>query len=56
MVWVESRTAQNIIAQLAKSQISQEDLEDRFLCVHDDHILLNQHKNEQEEKTKRYGG
>uniref|UniRef100_A0A8D2PQD3 Uncharacterized protein n=1 Tax=Zosterops lateralis melanops TaxID=1220523 RepID=A0A8D2PQD3_ZOSLA len=48
----ESSTAQNIKAQQA-SQISQEDLEDRFLHVHDDHILLKQHANEQEEKTKR---
>uniref|UniRef100_A0A8D2MPK7 Uncharacterized protein n=1 Tax=Zonotrichia albicollis TaxID=44394 RepID=A0A8D2MPK7_ZONAL len=35
----ESGTAQN--------------MKDRFPHVHDDHILLQQHKNEQEEKTKR---
>uniref|UniRef100_A0A8C3ETH7 Uncharacterized protein n=1 Tax=Corvus moneduloides TaxID=1196302 RepID=A0A8C3ETH7_CORMO len=50
----ESSTAQNVEAQQAM-QISQEELEDRFLHVHGDHVLLKQHANKQEEKMKRYG-
>uniref|UniRef100_A0A674H1R8 Uncharacterized protein n=1 Tax=Taeniopygia guttata TaxID=59729 RepID=A0A674H1R8_TAEGU len=48
----ESSTAQNIKAQQVR-QISQEELEDRFLHAHDDHNLLKKHANEQEEKIKR---
>ncbi|XP_062344278.1 protein fantom isoform X2 [Cinclus cinclus] len=49
----ESSSTQNIKAQEVISRISREELEDRFLHLRDDHILLKQHANKQEEKIKR---
>ncbi|KAM6409240.1 protein fantom [Rhynochetos jubatus] len=49
----ESSATQNVKAWQAVSRISREELEDRFLRLHDDHILLKQHANKQEEKIKR---
>ncbi|XP_017669797.1 PREDICTED: protein fantom-like [Lepidothrix coronata] len=46
-------TAQNAKARQAVSRISREELEDRFLRISDDHLLLKQHANRQEEKIKR---
>ncbi|NXV80189.1 FTM protein, partial [Atlantisia rogersi] len=44
---------QNVKDRQAISRISREELEDRFLRLHDDNILLKQHANKQEEKIKR---
>ncbi|XP_050166298.1 protein fantom-like isoform X2 [Myiozetetes cayanensis] len=49
----ESSATQNAKARQAISRISREELEDRFLRISDDHILLKQHANKQEEKIKR---
>ncbi|XP_057230995.1 protein fantom isoform X4 [Malurus melanocephalus] len=49
----ESSSTQNVKARQVISRISREELEDRFLRVHDDHILLKQYANKQEEKIKR---
>ncbi|XP_051646435.1 protein fantom isoform X2 [Manacus candei] len=49
----EAPTAQNVKARQAVSRISREELEDRFLRISDDHLLLKQHANRQEEKIKR---
>ncbi|XP_075621749.1 protein fantom isoform X3 [Balearica regulorum gibbericeps] len=49
----ESSTTQNVKARQAVSRISREELEDRFLRLRDDNILLKQHANKQEEKIKR---
>ncbi|XP_064526326.1 protein fantom isoform X2 [Pseudopipra pipra] len=49
----EPSTAQNAKARQAVSRISREELEDRFLRISDDHLLLKQHANRQEEKIKR---
>ncbi|KFQ71577.1 Protein fantom [Phaethon lepturus] len=53
LVWVESSTTQNVKARQAVSRVSREELEDRFLRLRDDNILLKQHANKQEEKIKR---
>ncbi|XP_062442428.1 protein fantom isoform X3 [Rhea pennata] len=49
----EPSTTQNVKARQAVSRISREELEDRFLRLHDENILLKQHANKQEEKIKR---
>uniref|UniRef100_A0A8C5X7Y4 RPGRIP1 like n=1 Tax=Malurus cyaneus samueli TaxID=2593467 RepID=A0A8C5X7Y4_9PASS len=49
----ESSSTQNVKARQVISRISREELEDRFLRIHDDHILLKQYANKQEEKIKR---
>ncbi|NWT88582.1 FTM protein, partial [Lanius ludovicianus] len=49
----ESSSTQNIKAQQVLSRISREDLDDKFLRLRDDHILLKQYANKQEEKIKR---
>ncbi|XP_065589339.1 protein fantom isoform X1 [Cyrtonyx montezumae] len=49
----ESATAPNAKARHAISRISREELEDKFLRLHDENILLKQHANKQEEKIKR---
>ncbi|KAL2304575.1 hypothetical protein Nmel_013332 [Mimus melanotis] len=49
----ESSSTQNVKAQEVISRITREELEDRFLHLRDDHILLKQHANKQEEKIKR---
>ncbi|NXK04785.1 FTM protein, partial [Herpetotheres cachinnans] len=49
----ESSTTQNVKARQAVSRVSREELEDRFLRLRDENILLKQHANKQEEKIKR---
>ncbi|XP_074696083.1 protein fantom isoform X4 [Strix aluco] len=49
----ESSTTQNLKARQGVSRISREELEDRFLRLRDENILLKQHANKQEEKIKR---
>ncbi|XP_058670108.1 protein fantom isoform X2 [Ammospiza caudacuta] len=49
----ESSSTQNVKARQVISRISREELEDRFLRLRDDHILLKQYANKQEEKIKR---
>ncbi|KFP31353.1 Protein fantom [Colius striatus] len=53
LICVESSTTQNARARQAISRISRDDLEDRFLRLQDENILLKQHENVQEEKMKR---
>ncbi|XP_041267323.1 protein fantom-like [Onychostruthus taczanowskii] len=48
----ESSSPQNVKARQVISRISREELEDRFLRLRDDHILLKQYANKQEEKIK----
>ncbi|XP_008937255.1 PREDICTED: protein fantom-like, partial [Merops nubicus] len=50
---VESSTTQNVKARQVVSRISREELEDRFLRLHRENILLKDHANKQEEKIKR---
>ncbi|XP_067407257.1 protein fantom isoform X3 [Emydura macquarii macquarii] len=49
----ESSAVQNVKARQAVSRISREELEDRFLRLHDENILLKQHAHKQEDKIKR---
>uniref|UniRef100_A0A8U8C8V5 RPGRIP1 like n=1 Tax=Geospiza parvula TaxID=87175 RepID=A0A8U8C8V5_GEOPR len=49
----ESSSIQTIKARQVISRISREELEDRFLRLREDHILLKQYANKQEEKIKR---
>eukprot|EP00062_Callorhinchus_milii_P005354 gi/632944717/ref/XP_007887656.1/ PREDICTED: protein fantom isoform X7 [Callorhinchus milii] len=49
----ESSAAQNARARQAVSRISREELEDRFLRLHDENFLLKQHARKQEDKIKR---
>ncbi|XP_054025949.1 protein fantom isoform X2 [Dryobates pubescens] len=49
----ESSTAQNAKARQAVLRISREELEDKYLRLHDENILLKQHANKQEDKIKR---
>nr|XP_012428623.4 protein fantom isoform X1 [Taeniopygia guttata]XP_030128564.3 protein fantom isoform X1 [Taeniopygia guttata] len=49
----ESSSIQNVKARQVISKISREELEDRFLRLRDDHILLKQYANKQEKKIKR---
>uniref|UniRef100_A0A8C8E5H6 RPGRIP1 like n=1 Tax=Otus sunia TaxID=257818 RepID=A0A8C8E5H6_9STRI len=49
----ESSTTQNFKARQGVSRISREELEDKFLRLRDENILLKQHANKQEEKIKR---
>ncbi|XP_051884602.1 protein fantom isoform X2 [Pristis pectinata] len=49
----ESTSAQNTRARQAVSRISREELEDRFLKLHDENFLLKQHARKQEDKIKR---
>uniref|UniRef100_A0ABM5EUY3 Protein fantom isoform X8 n=1 Tax=Pogona vitticeps TaxID=103695 RepID=A0ABM5EUY3_9SAUR len=49
----ESPTAQNMKARQAVSRISREELEDRYLRMHEENILLKQHGRKQEDKIKR---
>ncbi|XP_030907867.1 protein fantom isoform X3 [Melopsittacus undulatus] len=50
---LQESTTRNVKARQAVSRISRKELEDRFLCVCDENILLKQHANKQEEKIKR---
>ncbi|XP_078400393.1 protein fantom isoform X1 [Cetorhinus maximus] len=49
----ESSGAQNTRARQAMSRICREELEDRFLRLHDENLLLKQHARKQEDKIKR---
>uniref|UniRef100_A0A8C5W9A7 RPGRIP1 like n=1 Tax=Leptobrachium leishanense TaxID=445787 RepID=A0A8C5W9A7_9ANUR len=49
----ESSSSQNVIARQVVSQISREELEDRYLRIHDENLLLKQHARKQEDKIKR---
>ncbi|XP_010211361.1 PREDICTED: protein fantom [Tinamus guttatus] len=49
----EPSATQNVKARQAVSRVSREELEDRFLRLRDENILLKQHANKQEDKIKR---
>ncbi|XP_035252281.1 protein fantom [Anguilla anguilla] len=49
----EPSSAQNARERQAVSRISREDLEDRFLRLHEENLLLKQHSHKQEDKIKR---
>ncbi|KAL0968596.1 hypothetical protein UPYG_G00268990 [Umbra pygmaea] len=49
----ESLVAQNARARQAISRVSREELEDRFLRLHEENLLLKQHTHKQEDKIKR---
>uniref|UniRef100_A0A8D2LFW0 RPGRIP1 like n=1 Tax=Varanus komodoensis TaxID=61221 RepID=A0A8D2LFW0_VARKO len=49
----ESSAAQNAKARQTVSRISREELEDRYLRLHEENILLKQHSHKQEDKIKR---
>ncbi|XP_048461846.1 protein fantom isoform X3 [Rhincodon typus] len=49
----ESSGTQNTRARQAVSRICREELEDRFLRLHDENLLLKQHARKQEDKIKR---
>uniref|UniRef100_A0A672TX59 RPGRIP1 like n=1 Tax=Strigops habroptila TaxID=2489341 RepID=A0A672TX59_STRHB len=50
---LQESTTRNVKARQAISRVSRKELEDRFLRIHDENILLKQHANKQEEKIKR---
>ncbi|XP_011921584.1 PREDICTED: protein fantom isoform X1 [Cercocebus atys] len=49
----EASTARTMKSRQAVSRVSREELEDRFLRLHDENILLKQHARKQEDKIKR---
>ncbi|XP_070618022.1 protein fantom isoform X2 [Erythrolamprus reginae] len=49
----ESSTGQNVKARQIVSRIHREELEDRYLRLHEENILLKQHARKQEDKIKR---
>lgn len=49
----ETSTARTVKTRQAVSRVSREELEDRFLRLHDENILLKQHARKQEDKIKR---
>ncbi|XP_061077870.1 protein fantom [Conger conger] len=49
----EPSSAQNARERQTVSRISREDLEDRFLRLHEENLLLKQHTHKQEDKIKR---
>lgn len=49
----EYLTAQNAKARQAVSKVSREELEDRYLRLHEENLLLKQHTHKQEDKIKR---
>ncbi|XP_078524434.1 protein fantom isoform X2 [Lissotriton helveticus] len=49
----ESLSGQHVKARQAVSKVSREDLEDRFIRIHDENMLLKQHARNQEDKIKR---
>ncbi|XP_023443592.2 protein fantom isoform X2 [Dasypus novemcinctus] len=49
----ETSTTRTMKSRQAVSRVSREELEDRFLRLHDENILLKQHARKQEEKIKR---
>ncbi|XP_010022182.1 PREDICTED: protein fantom, partial [Nestor notabilis] len=50
---LQESTARNVKARQAVSRISRKELEDRFLRIRDENIVLKQHANKQEDKIKR---
>lgn len=46
--------AQNARARQAILRVSREELEDRFLRLHEENLLLKQHTHKQEDKIKRW--
>ncbi|XP_067905563.1 protein fantom isoform X2 [Heterodontus francisci] len=48
----ESSGAQNTRVRQAVSRIGREELEDRFLRLHEENLLLKQHARKQEDKIK----
>uniref|UniRef100_A0A2K5QMI5 RPGRIP1 like n=1 Tax=Cebus imitator TaxID=2715852 RepID=A0A2K5QMI5_CEBIM len=49
-----STTRTTMKSRQAVSRVSREELEDRFLRLHDENILLKQHARKQEDKIKRF--
>ncbi|XP_028931823.1 protein fantom isoform X3 [Ornithorhynchus anatinus] len=49
----ESSSIQKVKPRQAVTRVSREELEDRFLRLHDENILLKQHAHKQEDKIKR---
>ncbi|XP_063801359.1 protein fantom isoform X2 [Pseudophryne corroboree] len=49
----ESNSPQSIKARQAVSRITRQELEDRYLRIHDENLLLKQHARKQEDKIKR---
>uniref|UniRef100_A0A8C4PS70 Protein fantom n=1 Tax=Equus asinus asinus TaxID=83772 RepID=A0A8C4PS70_EQUAS len=49
----ETSTTRTVKSRQAVSRITREELEDRFLRLHDENILLKQHARKQEDKIKR---
>ncbi|XP_028727340.1 protein fantom isoform X2 [Peromyscus leucopus] len=49
----DTSTARTMKTRQAVSRVSREELEDRFLRLHDENILLKQHARKQEDKIKR---
>ncbi|KAM4722559.1 protein fantom [Rhinophrynus dorsalis] len=49
----ESTPSQSVKDRQAVSRISREELEDRYLRIHDENLLLKQHARKQEDKIKR---
>uniref|UniRef100_A0A2I3H0H4 RPGRIP1 like n=1 Tax=Nomascus leucogenys TaxID=61853 RepID=A0A2I3H0H4_NOMLE len=49
----ETSTTRTMKSRQAVSRVSREELEDRFLRLHDENILLKQHARKQEDKIKR---
>lgn len=52
-IFSETSTARTMKTRQAVSRVSREELEDRFLRLHDENILLKQHARKQEDKIKR---
>uniref|UniRef100_A0A2K6DRY8 RPGRIP1 like n=4 Tax=Cercopithecidae TaxID=9527 RepID=A0A2K6DRY8_MACNE len=50
----EASTTRTMKSRQAVSRVSREELEDRFLRLHDENILLKQHARKQEDKIKRF--
>ena len=52
-IFSETSTARTMKTRQAVSRVSREELEDRFLRLHDENILLKQHARNQADKIKR---
>uniref|UniRef100_A0A2K5CP94 RPGRIP1 like n=1 Tax=Aotus nancymaae TaxID=37293 RepID=A0A2K5CP94_AOTNA len=50
----ETSATRTMKSRQAVSRVSREELEDRFLRLHDENILLKQHARKQEDKIKRF--
>uniref|UniRef100_A0A2K6F3D7 RPGRIP1 like n=1 Tax=Propithecus coquereli TaxID=379532 RepID=A0A2K6F3D7_PROCO len=51
---LQETSARTMKSRQAVSRVSREELEDRFLRLHDENILLKQHARKQEDKIKRF--